>query len=97
MYRLEVKFLWEPVPEWARLLKICVEKQFMSLVDDPVTQLYDIRTYLEGCSYFEGRHQGFLKGRVSPIKGYFDSGFSIHVVSTDRRLQIVDIMYARIK
>lgn len=97
MYRLEIRFLWKPVPEWAQLLKGMIEKQFMSLVDEPVMQLSDIRTYLEGCIYFVDLHERSLKGRVSPIRGNFDSGFSIHVVSTDRRIQIMDIMYVLIK
>ncbi len=97
MYRLEIKFLWEPVPDWAQLLKGAIEKNFMSIVAEPVTQLSDIRVWVEGCSYFVDLHERSLKGRVSPIKGTYDSGFSFHVVSTDLRIQIMDIMYILIK
>lgn len=97
MYRLEIKFLWEPTPEWAQLLKGMIEKCFMSIVAEPVTQLSDIRAYVEGLRYFVDLHERSLKGRVSPIRGNYESGFSFHVVSTDLRIQIMDIMYVLIK
>ena len=97
MYELKIKFLWEPTPEWAQLLKGVIEKHFMSIVAEPVTQLSDIRTWVEGCKYFVDLHERSLKGRVSPIRGSYDSGFSFHVVSTDLRIQIMDIMYVHIK
>ena len=97
MYQLEIKFLCEPTPDWAQLLKGAIEKYFMSIVAEPVTQLSDIRTWVEGCKYFVDLHESSLKGRVSPIRGRYDSGFSFHVVSTDHRIQIMDIMYVLIK
>ena len=34
MYRLEIKFLVDAVPDWAELLKGCIEKQFIKYVKD---------------------------------------------------------------
>lgn len=99
MYRLEMKFLMDAVPEWAELLKGCIEKQFICsrYTSKPVTQLSEIRAYVEQLRYFVGLHERSLKGRVSPIKGKYESGFSFHIVSTDCRWQIMDIMYVHIK
>ena len=99
MYRLEIKFLVDAVPDWAELLKGCIEKQFIysRYTPKPVTQLSEIRAYVESLRYFVDLHERSLKGRVSPIRGKYESGFSFHVVSTDHRWQIMDIMYVRIK
>ncbi len=99
MYKLEIKFLVNAVPDWAELLKSCIEKQFIEhrCVSQPVTHLSEIRAYVESLRYFVDLHERSLKGRVSPIRGKYESGFSFHVVSTDHRWQIMDIMYVHIK
>lgn len=99
MYRLEIKFLVNTVPDWAELLKGCIEEQFIkySSTAEPVTHLSEIRAYVEQLRYFVDLHERSLKGRVSLIRGEYESGFSFHVVSTDHRWQIMDIMYVRIK
>lgn len=99
MYRLEIKFLLGTVPEWAQLLKGCIEERFIHsrYTSKPVTQLSEIRAYVESLRYFVDLHERSLKGRVSPIRGEYESGFSFHVVSTDHRWQIMDIMYVLIK
>ena len=97
MYQLEIKFLLDEVPDWAHLLKGCIEKCFLKYVEDPIRQLSEVRQYVESLRYFVDLHERSLKGRVSPIKGNYESGFSFHVVSTDLRWQIMDIMYVHIK
>lgn len=98
-YQLEIKFLWEVIPDWALLLSKHIEKQFAEVkyTTEPVTQLSNIRAYVESLRYFVDLHERSLKGRVSLIKGEYDSGFSFHVVSTDLRIQIMDIMYVLLK
>lgn len=99
MYRLEIKFLVNAVPDWAQLLKGCIENRFIDsrYTSKPVTQLSEIRAYVEQLRYFVDLHERSLKGRVSLIRGKYEYGFSFHVVSTDHRWQIMDIMYVLIK
>ena len=82
MYRLEIKFLVDAVPDWAEQLKYCIERQFIEYgsTAEPVTHLSEIRTYVESLGYFVDLHERSVKGRVSPIRGKYESGISFHVV-----------------
>lgn len=95
VYELEVVYLKEPRPDYAKLAKSQVESwcpKFTSCVDEAIRTA---RNVVEDIRYRERNRTMSLADRTTEIQGSEEYGYYFRVLSANAARQVLEIRYNR--
>lgn len=95
VYELEVIYLKEPVPDYAKFAKSQVESwcpKFTSCVEEAIRTA---RNVVEDLEYYERKCLRSLKDRTTEIYGCDADGFAFKVLSANAARQVLEVRYKR--
>lgn len=95
VYKLEVVYLKQPIPDYAKLAKSQVESwcpKFTSCVEEAIRTA---RNVVEDIRYTERNRVMSLVDRTTEIKGCDEDGYFFRVLSANIARQVLEVRYKR--